>query len=310
MMQHANHTRDELLRLTRDELRELARGAGVKGFGSMRKSELVNTLTGTETASNNHAPTAPVSLSAPRDLSAAGLLAASAVRPVLKNRRLASDAAEDTLEIIPLDSRWMQFRWTLSGRTLDRAVAAMGIDWHLATPILRVYRLTCDESGPRSKSISQDCNLPVDARQWFVCTPIPGGAWQVELGYQTREGRFFPLMHSLPAQLPDTNQGFPSGPMSAAEPEHQPEGEGAAVLQLGVEMRLCGVTSPGAKVTINDQVIQTEGDGTFEWSSSIADGRLVLPIEVSNPQGRQRVLMAVERNTRFLETEKPEMDEV
>ena len=33
------------------------------------------------------------------------------------------------------------------------------------------------------------------------------------------------------------------------------------------------------------------------------DGRLVLPIEVTAPLGRQRVLMAFERNTRFLEAE-------
>lgn len=307
MTQRGHHTRDQLRQLTRDELRELARGAGVKGFGSMRKTELVRALCDPQ-APSNEATTVPApDVPAGRELSSAALFAASASRSGWRQRRLSTgdDVDGDSLLLEALDSRWMRAAWVLSSRTLERVVAAMGVDWHLATPILRLYRVSCDEAGPRAKTTVQDFTLPADVRQWFISTPSPGGTWTAELGYLTKPGKFYPLMHSLPVELPETARAH-SRKVDTREDENlsrSRDEDGRISVRLNVELAIRGATVPGSRVLIDEDAVDVEQDGTFQCFVSAPDGRLVLPIEVTAPLGRQRVLMAFERNTRFLEAE-------
>ncbi|MCA9080172.1 MAG: DUF4912 domain-containing protein, partial [Planctomycetaceae bacterium] len=177
-------------------------------------------------------------------------------------------------------------------------------------PTLRLYRVLCDEAGPRSKTAIEDVSLPSDVRQWFLNTPQPGGTWQVELGYLTRPGRFFPLMHSQAVELPETTRAHARRmPDDDDSNLARRSGESGSVsVRLNVEIAVRGATVPGAKVQIDDQLISVESDGTFQSFASIPDGRTILPIEVSAMAGRQKVLLAIERNTRFLEAEPVDED--
>ena len=107
MAEHAGRSKSELERLTRDELRELARGAGMTGFGSMRKSELVNALIATNSESEPESqPLQSEAMGASNGaISSAALFGSSSTKVALKNHRLATtDAAvTDSLDLTGLD---------------------------------------------------------------------------------------------------------------------------------------------------------------------------------------------------------------
>lgn len=303
LMQNAQLTRDQLERLTRDELRELARGADVRGFGSMRKVELVAALL----SQTNEAivDTSPATTPTP-NIPSSDASAGGGPRIATRSRRLVTDEVEtDSLLLEAMDSRWLRASWQLTSRALDRLAAAMGTDWHLAAPVLRLFRLTCDDAGPRSKSVVQDLPLPVDVRQWFISTGSPGGTWQVELGYLSKGGRFLPLMHSLPCQLPESARAHKRVSVTVEEtgPPQTSAANPSEIVKLEVELLICGQTLPGARVSVDRDKIAVDRNGQFEMTVPAPDGRMVLPIEINTSEHRQRVLMALERNTRFLEPE-------
>ncbi|MEZ5942336.1 MAG: DUF4912 domain-containing protein [Planctomycetaceae bacterium] len=316
MAEHAGRSKSELERLTRDELRELARGAGMAGFGSMRKSELLSALlaTNSEPEPESQPLQSEATTAANGSISSAALFGSSSTKVALKNHRLAtSDAAvTDSLDLTGLDNHWLQAEWSISPRTLERVVASMGVDWHLAKPTLRLYQLTCDEAGPKSKSLSADISLPVDARQWFIAAPIPGGVWQVALGYLSREGKFFTLVQSLPEELPTAirqNNRAPAEETLSSRLRDNSDVPRQIQVELEVVLTIKGVATTGSSVTIDDDEVPVEQDGTFRLEIPLENGRAAYPIEVRNAGGRQRVLMAIERNTRFLETEQRVPDE-
>jgi hypothetical protein len=290
-------SRKDLLKLTRDQLRELARASGVHGFGSMRKPELVNSL-------SRSTPQAP-----PRDPHETPAARASQIRASAS--RLATDslAAADRLDAEPLDPHWLRVKWVLTAKTMERAVMAMGADWHRAKSMLRLYRLTCDEAGPRSKTWEQDIPIPPQINQWFVNVPRAGGSWQLELGYSWGNKAFFTLMHGQPLTLPAIGTLAPTTGSATMElrPALSRHAEGVAPLcaQINVELLVRGTTEQGSRVTIEGENVAVSRDGTFRWQAPVVEGRVAIPIEIERDSSlRQRILMALERNTRFLEPEK------
>ena len=282
--------RDELQSLTRDELRDLARQRRIRGFGSMRKSALVQAL-----ARENHGSSgksAPASRPHPAP---AGM------------RRLTTDEHLQTDEIIaePLDNRWFRVSWALAPATLERAVAGLGAEWHRAKPVLRLYRITVDDAGPRAKSRAEDIDLPVDSQQWFVNLKSPGGTWQVELGYLSSSGRYFKLLHAQPITLPDSPTGRRrEATFSRVDVASMGDHTAAVPLELEAELVLSGQTLSLAALSIGDETIAVEPDGSFRCRKPLHEGRTVIPIDAhAGDAGRQRILLAIERNTRYLDPE-------
>lgn len=282
--------RDELQSLTRDELRDLARQRRIRGFGSMRKSELVQAL-----ARDN------------RDSSRKTSPASRPATPPAGMRRLATDEHLQSDEILaePLDNRWFRVSWGLSPATLERAVAGLGAEWHRAKPVLRLYRVTVDDAGPRAKSRAEDIDLPVDSQQWFVNLKTPGGTWQVELGYLSSSGRYFKLLHAQPITLPDSPAGRRREvTLSRVDTTTMGDHSTAVPLDLEAELVLSGQTLSLASLSIGDEAISVEPDGSFRSRRPLHEGRTVIPIDAhAGDAGRQRILLAIERNTRYLDPE-------
>lgn len=284
-------SRKELSKLSRDQLRELARARGVQGFGSMRKPELVDSLSRTATTRE-------------------GSVSRERVRPQHGSVRLLTDnqAGADRLEAEPLDTYWLRVGWVLTAKTMERAVMAMGADWHRAKSTLRLYRLTCDDAGPRSKTWEIDIPIPPQVNQWFVNVPRAGGTWQLELGYAWGDKSFFTLMHGQPVTLPavGTYSATPTGIGQDARLTTQRSEEKVMPIQatISVDMVVRGTTEPGTRVTIEGDQVPVSRDGSFRWQSAVVEGRVAIPIAIErDAAARQRILMAVERNTRFLEPE-------
>jgi len=71
----------------------------------------------------------------------------------LKNLALASQVtnlttapAKDRLVVIVRDSFWLQGYWEITKASVDRARVAIGTQWHLAKPVLRIMKVVSD--GP------------------------------------------------------------------------------------------------------------------------------------------------------------------
>lgn len=223
------------------------------------------------------------------------------------NRLLVSDSSEgDAFSVTPANHHWLRITWTLSKKTHERAVAAMGPDWHRAEPVLRLIRVTRDDSGPHARQLVDTIPLPPDCPEWFVNVPAGSDSWLVELGYLSKSNRFFSLLHSSPITMPSG----PSVVTNASQNEEQGfapfanNGDESVDLHVETELVIIGCAEPTARVTIDEAVQRLDPrTGQFHWKTSLTNGRYVIPIEASTDREKQRVLLAVETNSHTLDPE-------
>jgi hypothetical protein len=73
---------------------------------------------------------------------------------------------------------------------------------------------------------------------------------------------------------------------------------------VDAELIVHGVTDPQAHVTLKGEPVRLESDGTFSVRLNLPDRRQVLPVVASSADGveQQTIVLAVERNTKTMET--------
>jgi len=78
---------------------------------------------------------------------------------------------------------------------------------------------------------------------------------------------------------------------------------GELELELDVEMVVYGKATPGAHLTVAEELVEMADDGTFTIRLQLPEGRQVVPatLTASNGAKQQTVVLAVERNTKQLE---------
>ena len=88
------------------------------------------------------------------------------------------------------------------------------------------------------------------------------------------------------------------------EGEAETDLSGDFQIEVDAEMIVYGATRPGAYVTLQGEPVKVAPDGTFRVRVDFPNKRQVLPIVASNPNGveRQTVVIAVERNTKTMES--------
>jgi hypothetical protein len=81
--------------------------------------------------------------------------------------------------------------------------------------------------------------------------------------------------------------------------------------QLDAELIVYGATEPKARVTLQGEPVKLRPDGTFTMRFSLPDSRQILPAVATSPDGveERTIILAVERNTKHLETAFHEYDE-
>ena len=211
---------------------------------------------------------------------------------------------QDAFEVSAKSPYWLKVAWRLTEKTLNRAVAGMGPDWHRSRPVLRVSQMACDESGPHAKQVHSDIELPPDCSEWYV--NVPGGiaAWGVELGYLSSTDKFFSLLHSPAIVMPSSSGGDHLPVSRDPTAGRSASGREQAGLSIAAELLMHGTVSPSALVTIDGSEIPIETrSGKFEWRTRLGDGRIVVPIEARTDCESRRVLLAIDSNLRFLEPE-------
>ncbi|MGH7128779.1 MAG: DUF4912 domain-containing protein [Planctomycetaceae bacterium] len=230
----------------------------------------------------------------------------------------------DQLSAVAHDARWIRVEWTLSPSAVQRARAAMGMDWFRAVPILRLFEESGGEEGGPSSELVRDVEIRADLNSWFLLVPQPERTYRVQIGYRTAAGGFIGLAGSRPVRMPAAGSRADGGRTETAiSPEQRRhwlnarfaalEGVAAAgkpmsdgfPFHVDAQLTLRGTTHPKAMLTLMGAPVVLAEDGSFLLQFSLPDGRQVLPIIAITPDGSEQrtIVLAIERNTKHLEPE-------
>lgn len=207
----------------------------------------------------------------------------------------------DLLEASRAGEGWLQIRWSVSARTLERARASLGRGLKPHRWLLRIHRVERDDSGPRCRSHFADVEVGESDREWFAKVRGGDDAWVVELGLVRDDDRFFTMMHTVPVIFGSSISRKDEAELAARS---LPNGalEGTLPLSLSASVVLRGITHPQCRLTIDDQSTAIDpGSGEFLWSAPLSGGRTVFPVEAAADGQLRRALVAVETNIRLLD---------
>ena len=250
---------------------------------------------------------------------------------------------KDQIVLTVPDPYWLHAYWQLSLQSIQRAEAALGQDWHGAIPILRVFDVTSQDTTSTSEAPIRDISIHGGCSHWYIDIPQPPRSYRVDVGYRTRTGRFFPLSRSNVVAPPaagaseSLDENWTSevedkvadrflAAAAAAEAGHVPRdsdeppfrrtdtpfGPGAAAVpgklkkfffDIEAQLIVVGRTDPAATVTLNNEHVPLNPDGTFAQRYSLPDSRQIIPAVATSADGmeEQTIVLAVERNTKRLD---------
>ena len=295
-------------------------------------------------------PVAPVVPAKPVPKPAAKPVAAikPVVRPesvVAPEKDLASKLAraggtvKDQIVLTVPDAFWLHAYWQLSVQSIQRAEAALGQEWHGAKPILRLFDVTATDTTSTSEASIRDIPIHGGCTHWYVDVPQPPRSYRVDIGYQTRSGRFFAISRSNVVVPPkagaseslDENwsAGIDEKPATdRAADDHEPTwdhhedpfhrptkdtafGSGAMLpgklkkffFEIDAHLIVTGKTDPTAAVTLHNEPVKLRPDGTFTMRFSLPDSRQIIPAIATAADGmeEQTIVLAIERNTKRLD---------
>lgn len=260
---------------------------------------------------------------------------------------------EDRLVLAARDSYWLHAFWELNIKLIERAKAAMGVDWHTAVPILRLSQILSDGISKQRRTHVRDVRLHGQVNHWYIDVLDPPACFFVEIGYVSMKGRFFPLassntvetlenrnvagigssdIHRISAArgseqvFPhrnsqrstnnDQNEAFENRPKrSIPTPIMARFGDGVierVKVELEVDVVIYGKTQPDVQLSIKNEPIRLQPDGRFSFRFPLPEKRQVYPIAAVSSDGieSQTTILAIERNTKSLETVFREHDEI
>jgi hypothetical protein len=121
-----------------------------------------------------------------------------------------NDLSRETDQLVAevIDPHWIHVRWSLSQAMIDRAAASLGVEWHQALPVIRVFDATMDDQVTVRKTWIRDLQIQGDVDHWFVHVDNPPRSYMFQVGYRAPSGNFFVLACS--------NCASTSGPRTVA----------------------------------------------------------------------------------------------
>ena len=122
-------------------------------------------------------------------------------RASAQNPALPTEYGKDRVVVLVRDPHWIHCYWELSRHTVSRAQTALGQDFENAQPALRLVKLG-DRDGSLGEQIVREFHLPDGARNWYVDVPEPGIEYCVDVGYRSKNGRFFGMGRSNAVSTP------------------------------------------------------------------------------------------------------------
>jgi len=204
------------------DLARLAKRQGVPGWHAMRKDELIRALVRkAKSAKRGDGNKVDVAAST-RDT-----VARDAARSALVAQRIA-DARErlarakslvsrpeggrtprplrDRMVLMVRGPHWLHAFWEITRRSVERAQAALGAEWHTARPTLRVLQVESGMRASPSERVIRELEIHGGVKNWFIDVREPLRC-RVEIGYRTSTGRFHGLARSNTVATPPVSQG-------------------------------------------------------------------------------------------------------
>jgi len=315
---------EQLRACTRKQLAAMAQVRRVVGWHEMRKHELIDALSAVGRTKTTW--------SYRRNLTANG-------RP-----GTSTGGVKDRLIARVHDPYWLDVSWELTRRIIERAKAALGIDWHRAAPVIRVFQVTSDGTAVASETWLRDIEIRSEADHWYVPVDNPPRAYKLQIGYRTPGGKFFVLarsrkvrtpkpgtrnsghagngtVRSKPRRAPDDASPFHLKEILDARPvpiSNLPASGGAAKkkngrrstadcdFQLDAELIIFGSTHPQAELSLLGEPIPLGEDGSFSVRFNLPNGRQILPVVSVTPNGNEArtIALSIDRNTKVMEPQR------
>jgi hypothetical protein len=180
-------------------LAQLAKEKGIVGWHTMRKDQLVRALSGSRSAASSNGKKKVVKSAVTRRKRAASAensknqaaLTASAPTQALDHA-----CQKDRIIVLTRDSYWLHAYWELSRTTLARARAALGQEWHAARPILRVMDVSSEDTTSAAERHVRDISIHGGVNNWYIDVLEPPRSYRIDIGYLSRQGRFYVLARS------------------------------------------------------------------------------------------------------------------
>ncbi len=257
----------------------------------------------------------------------------------------------DRFVLLVRDPFWLHVYWELCSRLIERAKAAMGHAWHTAVPILRLFRIVADGMNNPRRDIVRDIRIHGGVNNWYVDVQDPPGTFQIEIGFVSREGNFFPIASSNIVQTPQSqivagtakldghwdsvsedfdriyklsggteknggelktvfeeqlrrSMSLPLISRFGARSAHYERTKRNFEFAVNADIVIYGQTDPSVQITISGEPIRVANDGSFSIRYNLDEKRQVYPIEAKGSDGieTQQVILAIDRNTKTLET--------
>jgi len=206
------------------DLARLAKQHGVQGWHSMRKDQLIKALVrkaksrlpdkaATSGGRPRTAVARPVPTGGQRDPEVARRIAEVRER-LAKAKDMASRpegargtraTVRDRMVLMVRGPHWLHAFWEITPRSIARAQAALGQEWHGSKPVLRVLEIESGQQGSPSERVIREIEVHGGVKNWYVDVREPVRC-RVEIGYLALSGRFHGLTRSNAVSTPAASQ--------------------------------------------------------------------------------------------------------
>jgi hypothetical protein len=215
---------------TKTELAQLAKKRGILGWRTMTKDELLRALTPrrpvrsqsrkprglkVKTAKSSPAHT-PVrtQVAAARDTSNGSSAEEEVERSKYEigvpTKNLSTKApkdlptgyGKDRIVVMVRDPYWLHCYWELTHQAVQRAESALGQEWHISKPILRLVDVSRHETTNSADAIVKDIQIHGGTNNWYIDVSNPPRSYRVDIGYLSPRGRFYVLARSNVVSTP------------------------------------------------------------------------------------------------------------
>jgi len=204
------------------DLARLAKQHGVQGWHSMRKDQLIRALVRkAKSALGKQPPPVRGAREAARHVPAGGQRDPEVARRIAEVReRLAQaknlatlaeggrgsrSSPRDRMVLMVRGPHWMHAYWDLTPRSITRAQAALGQEWHAAKPVLRVLQMESHIQDSPSEQVIREIAVHGGVKNWYIDVREPLRC-RVEIGYLSPSGRFHALARSNAVTTPAASQ--------------------------------------------------------------------------------------------------------
>jgi hypothetical protein len=201
------------------DLARLAKQHGVSGWHSMRKDQLIKALVRKAKARLPEGSKVPRSRTeVARHVPAGGQRDPEVARRIAEARErlarakdlttgpeggrgAARSRARDRMVLMVRGPHWIHVFWELTPRSIARAQAALGQEWHGARPVLRLLEIESGLQGSPSERVVREIAVHGGVKNWFIDIREPLRC-RVEIGYLASSGRFHGLARSNAVTTP------------------------------------------------------------------------------------------------------------